>query len=392
MPFRRIFWLALGAFLLLLPFGTAWNLIAQSFAPRHTILIGPRLKGFTAPPPLTFTLAALEKGDLQKALAARLNEAVPIRPILIRVNNEIRHKLFGMVDHPMVIMGHHNQLFERAYVDEYCARQESDAAAHANALIPLLKDIQHYYRSRGRKFVMVISPSKAAHMPDEVTDLVTCPSTLAARTTYIPDFVRRLRASGIEVVDTASLIHGLQSRFHMYLFPNGGVHWNAIGNAEATLAIIAHLNGESGGTPIPPFTYTYKMSGLVSGQDRDLADLVNTLFPPLAAPAPKVTITPGAPCPPAQDTPDVAIVGSSFMHSVANTLIQSACLPRLNFYFYFKLGRFGGTPYRPFKRHLAHDDLIAVRDADIMILEQNEQAIARQKYLPLLREILTTRE
>ncbi len=48
-------------------------------------------------------------------------------------------------------------------------------------ILPKLKDIQDFYEKRGGVFVYVVSPSKAAHLPEYFVDRVPCPSTPAAR-------------------------------------------------------------------------------------------------------------------------------------------------------------------------------------------------------------------
>src|SRR5882757_762820 len=84
--------LALGALLSLLPLINAWNL---AVAPSRQVLIGPKIGGVTNELPLEVSWLSIHDGSLQKAAAQRVTEAFPLRPILIRINNEIRFELFG---------------------------------------------------------------------------------------------------------------------------------------------------------------------------------------------------------------------------------------------------------------------------------------------------------
>src|SRR5579872_519455 len=204
---------AFCAFLSLLPLATAWNLFVSSRYPSLEIRIGPKLGGVTYDTPVTLSWSSVRDGTFQKALASRLTDAMPIRPLLIRLNNEIRFALFGELTAPHVFRGAKGQLIERSYLDEYCSRSEGMGATFAADIIPKLRDIQNYYRAHGGIFVYVVSPSKAADMPEYFVDRLPCPSTPAARTQLVPDYVSALKREGINVIDTASLIHALKGKY-----------------------------------------------------------------------------------------------------------------------------------------------------------------------------------
>jgi alginate O-acetyltransferase complex protein AlgJ len=377
-------------FLLALPLATAWNLAVLPNHPSLAIRIGPKLGGVTRETPVILSWGSLRDGSLQKAVTGRVTEAMPVRPLLIRINNEIRFELFGELTAPQVVRGAKGQLIERSYLEEYCARTEGQGAALAADIIPKLRDIQNFYRSRGAIFVYLVTPSKAAHLPQYFVDRVPCPSTPAARTQLVPQYVDLLRQAGIDVVDTASLIHSLKGAYEVELFPQGGVHWNDIGGARAVSAVVEDINRQAGHEIVPPFTFSYTLSGVTSGVDRDLVDLLNVFFPPLSYLTPKVKFQTAIPCAesPARSV-DAALVGSSFSHLPGQILIEDNCLWNLNVYYYMHLGRFGGLPYRELQRDLQETDLVRLRDARIVILEENESFVARTGYVNELRKIVT---
>lgn len=371
--------------LLALPVLTAWNLAN----PKSEIKLGPKLAGVTRPPVLNWSLPAMIDGSLQKAITSRITEALPIRPLLVRLNNELRFELFGDLTLPGVVRGAHGHLIEQLYLDEYCARTESLAEERARAIFPKLKEIQDYYRAHGAVFIYVITPSKVAHLPEYFVKPGACPSTSAARTEFIPKYASLLKQAGIPVVDTATFIHSLKGKYEIELFPQGGTHWNDIGGARAATLIAEEINRQAGRALAPPFTFTYTISGVTSGVDRELADLLNVFFPPLAYQTPKVTFQPSASC---ADHPsatlNVAVVGSSFTHLPAEILAHDNCLSALNTYFYFKLSRHGGLPYRRLQSDLTEKDLAPLRDAKVMILEENESFAGSGGYVEALRVLL----
>jgi hypothetical protein len=386
---RPIVRAAFCVFLALLPLGTAWNLLATQYFPSRVLKLGPKLSGVTYDKPVVFSLGDILDGDFQKAATSRITDAMPIRALLIHVNNEVRYQLFGELTAPQVVKGAKGQLIERSYLNDYCSRTEGMGAKLAADILPKLQDIQNFYESRGRIFVYVVSPSKAAHLPEYFVDRVPCPSRPEARKQLVPDYVGALRQGGIHVVDTASLIHSLKGSYPFDLFPEGGVHWNDVGGARAVSAIVEAINQQAGRELIPPYTFTYTLSKPANGADRELADLLNVFFPPLGYQTPKVSFTPSVPC--AQSSArqlDVAMVGSSFGHLPARIMIEANCLDRLRFYYYLILGRFGDTPIHELQRNLVENDLMPLRDAKVMILEENESFVDRTSYIDPLRALV----
>jgi alginate O-acetyltransferase complex protein AlgJ len=371
--------LLLGTSLALLPLVTAWNL---AVAPGLEISIGPKLGGVTLEAPVTMSWSSLRDGSLQKAVASRLTEAFAIRPLLIRINNEIRFGLFGATTAPQLVRGSKGQLIGQNYLDEYCSRTEGQGIKLAAGIIPKLRAIQDYYSGRGGVFVYVVSPSKAAHLPEHFLDRFSCPSTPAARAQLVPQYVNALKDSGINVLDGAGLIHGLKGRYEVDLFPQGGEHWNDLGGALVVSAMVKEINARAGREIVPPFTFNYTLSRPAGGADRELADLLNVFFPPLGYLTPKVNYVQSTPCGQgATRTLDAAIVGSSFGHLPASILIEHNCLSALKLYYYARLGRFGGVPYRELQRSLGDSDLAALGNVKLMIIEENEFLIGRSGYV-----------
>src|SRR4030081_1301329 len=283
-------------FLLALPLASAWNLAVAPSYPKLAIRIGPKLGGVTRNAPVYLSWSSLRDGSFQKAVASRVTDAMTVSLLLIRINKEIRFELFGELSALQVVLGAKGQLIERSYLEEYCARTEDQAEKFAADIIPKLKDIQNYYRARGGVFVYLVTPSKAAHLPEYFVDRVPCPSTPGARAHLVSEYVGMLKQGVINVVDTASLIPSLNGSYEVDLFPQGGVHWNDIGGPRAVSAIVEEINRQAGREIVPLFTFTYTLSGAASGAARELVDLLNVFFPPLGYLTPKVKFSPSESC------------------------------------------------------------------------------------------------
>jgi alginate O-acetyltransferase complex protein AlgJ len=374
------------AIVLLLPLVTAWNLFAP---PNRSLKIGPKLAGVTYALPLTMSWTTIRDGSLQKAIAERIAEAFAFRPMLIRINNQIRYELFGELDAPEVVRGAKGQLFGKYYIEEYCTRTAGMGERLAADMLPKLRDIQDYYRARGGIFIYMTSPSKAAQAPEYFVDQMPCPSTSAARAALLPTYVEALKAGGVDVIDAASLIHDAKGKYPFGLFPEGGEHWNDVGGALAAIRLVDEINKQAGREIVPPFTFSYTLSSPAAGADRELADLLNVFFPPLNYLTPKVKY--GQPVSCADSSArnlGIAIVGDSFSHLPGSILIEQNCLAGLNVYYYGKTARFGGVPYHILKLGLDDADLTPLRDVKVLVLEENERFIGRSAFVNILRDVL----
>jgi len=377
----------MAGLLLVLPILTLWNLAAGEFAPKLAIKIGRRLAGVTetqAPP--APSLRNVANGDLQREAMRDISDSNPLRPMLIRLSNQFRVRLLGAYDSPGVVAGDNGQLIEQVYVDEYCHRDLAALEGKARAWIPKLKALQDVYTARGHVFIYLITPSKMAHIPEAFLGHVACPSAPAARTQYLPTYVKMLREAGIRFVDLATLIHGLKSHYEIDVFPPGGVHWNALGVANAADAVLAELARDR---PFAPrLKWTYTITNRPSGSDRELTDILNIIYSRDRFATAKVTFR-GNNC---ADFPaahqSVALVGGSFIHALAQVLLAQGCLRELQSYNYLYRGRRGGPNYAVDKDHLTAADIVPLADADIMLLEENEQVLPGSAHAEELYRVL----
>lgn len=377
-------------FLLVLPLATGWNLAVAPYHPNLKIKLGPQLAGVTRLQPLEWNWSSLADGKLQKAITDRIIQALPIHPLLVRLNNQLRFTLFGLTG-PGIVRGTNGQLLEQVYLDDYCSRTESLAATRAAAVLPHLEALKRHYRSRGAVFLYLVTPSKIAHMPEYFVNDIPCLSTPDARTQFVSRYVALLKQAGIDVLDLASFTHALKGAYEIELFPATGVHWNEIGGARAATMIAEAINRQAGRLLVPPFTFTYKISSTASAVDREVADLLNIFFPPRIYQTPKVTFQPATECASSPaPTINAIMVGSSFSHLPAEILIRANCLAALNMYFYLKLGRFGGEPYHYLAPTLKDEDTARLRDATIMITEENEFFVGAGGYIEALRNLIGT--
>jgi len=357
--------------LLALPVATAWNLVARSYAPKLEIRIGRNLRGVVEPPkPFQWSWQAFANGDNQRAISYEVTQSIPLRRVFVRVNNQIRYKLFGAFGAAGVLRGDDGHLIEKPYLDEYCARDLAKMEAPARLWVSQIKELQDFLEKRGHAFIYLITPSKVAHFPEAFVNRYPCASAQRDRLGKVPVFVAMLKQAGVNVVDAATLTHSMKGKYEFGMFPQGGVHWNQLAVAYAANAVIEEINRQRKTSPIAPLKWNYTVSSNATGEDRDLLDLLNILLP---RPEYKVPIVSYAPrqCGPEAKL-DIAVVGGSFIHVLSETLARSACLQELKGYNYLFRGLRGGPNYAVIKSRLTPAEIAPIADADVVILEENE--------------------
>jgi hypothetical protein len=375
---------------LLAPALTLWNLAVASHSPSLTVSIGPPLRGVTTPnEQIEWSFRALADGTMQKAIADRVTEAFPARPLLIRLSNSFRKRLFGIYGAPGVVVGEDGELIEQPYLDEYCSRDLAVLLAKSAEWLPKLKEMQEFYDARGAQFIYLTSPSKAAHLPEKFIGQIVCKSRESDRKEYLPTYAQLVRATGVSIVDAASLTHSLKGRYEVNLFPQGGVHWNQLGVAHAADAVLAEINRNAGRQIAPRLIWAHTITDRPSGTDTDLADVVNVLFARPRYPVPRLTFAGGKPC---EDWPaskmKILLVGGSFVHDVARMLIARGCLQRLHTYNYLVGSVRGGEGYKEVRERTNEGDLAQLREADIVILEENEAGLPGSRHARGLRRVI----
>ena len=384
----------IGATLFAIPVLTLWNLAVERTHPSWKVTFGGALGGVTAAAPaLQWSWGSLVDGSLQRQIGAMITDAMPLRPLLIRLSNEFRYTFFGEYNSPTLVAGRSGQLILDYAYDEYCSRRADSNPPMHRDFISNLRAIQDYYRQLNRVFLFLVTPSKIAHMPENFVDSTNCKNNPGDRAAKLTAWTRILNDAGINHFDGASYIHALRGRYPIELFPPRGLHWNALGAAHAAQALTTEINRSAGRPLLRPFTFNYELMNRAYGTDRDLADLANLLVPRVRYPTPYVTFQPSTPCDfRAGPIVNVALVGSSFLGQLSEAMVAAACLRRLNFYLYLVRARYSyNDGVVTEKIGLDDADIAPVRDADIVILEENENALGEGNYIEKLWDMLSRR-
>ncbi len=383
-----------GAATLLVPsLLLAWNLAAGHLAPRWRIGSPPALAGVVAASGVAPDWRSLASGAYQKWLATGLGERIVGYADAVKLRNQVLYSLFDSTSVPSVAIGRHRELYEWPYIREYCARDIAALLPEARGRVADLRRLQDWYAAHRRVFLYLITPSKAAQYPGLFPPGYVCRAPAAARDGFVAAYTSLLDRAGVHSVDAAGLIAGARASYDIALFPRGGTHWNMIAAALAAQRVIAAVNALGPRQRLVPFDFQWRRSERPGGSDRDLLDLLNLRWPDDRYPVPVVAFQPHVP-PDGCATARIAEVGGSFLDQLNAALSATACPPRISHWFYFQLGHrtFDGAVarFQPGDDTAMGAERAAelTGDADIVLLEENEQYIARSFHARLFEDFL----
>ena len=363
------------------------GIVLGAIRPGHPLKLVPGLFGVTVPQKPVLRWRTVLDGEYQRLFGMMIGERVPLYPAAVRLRNQVAYSVFGQSANPGVVVGRGRQLVERVYIDEYCTRSIAELLPRARAWAVHLRQIQDDAERRGQTFLYVVTPSKVAQEPWSIPGDIKCPASQTDRDGYVDAWLTIVRDAGIHVADAVGAVHAARSAYPFPLFPRGGTHWNAVGASIGLDAVDAQLQAIRHDGVFGPYRFTWTMTDHPQRPDTDLALLTNLIWPPDGYSVPVVTPVPvpPMPCPALR----VVVVSGSFMGQVSQRMSGWGCHPDVTQYEYWvgvRLHDQNGVqtsgPVDPVERDRA------VLAADVLLLEENEQTIARSNHGPPLWSFL----
>lgn len=280
--------------------------------------VGP-LRGVQNPAPdVTFSVRAVADGGFQRAAESWIADHVVQRAAIVRSFDQVLWDGFGSsyMANRSLVRGTDGTLFEESYILAYCGIAQATNVAALPEFARRLRIVEDWFVRRGKILVYYLAPAKTSWFSDRIPSGYPCfperRGGVAVRNAVLAAFGR----TGIDYVDGPLALES--SHPPVDLFPRNGIHWNWLGTAIGTEALLAKLHA-LGATDLPRLTYDIEMAPDETGTDRDLADLLNLLRPPAAARAPVVAVK----TPAMSGTLRLAAVNDSFFEYLPMVLLQS---------------------------------------------------------------------
>lgn len=319
------------------------------------------------------SLSAASVGDAgwQRGVAANFNHNFAGREFLIRLTCEGWYRVFrrsplATVD---VVLGTDDFIFSENLLRTHCLVRTEPGTW--DSLGRRLRELQEACVRRDIAFVLVISPSKEAVMPERVPAPWKRLCDPRPRPYY--DFVQAMREHGVRYVDAHALAVQERQNLKGEVFPKGGIHWGQEIALTAGNAVLTEWRAQ--GLKVEPMEHEELiMTDMPVGEDSDMMALMNLAIPwrysVVQVPIRK-SGEPGV-------KRHAVVVGGSFMHRTAVQLSASGQFSKVDHFFYYDLEKQsyvdGGLADR---RRLAGklDFAKEVFAADCLLLEINEDGM-----------------
>jgi alginate O-acetyltransferase complex protein AlgJ len=375
---------ACAGFLGLMLIVNIWNVIVSENWPKLRIRSADPLWGLTSQKPAPLMASALISGAAQKAISTGFAQKQPVFPISVRARNQFLYSAFNLSGAPSIVVGKAGQLYEKLYIREFCARGAASDAARIDAWASKLAAIQKGIEARGKRFVFVITPSKAARLVQYLPADVACLALARGSTEKLAPYLAALDAQGVAYVDAASLMTRAARDYPIDLFPRGGTHWNLLGAGLAARDMSRRLDAD-GKSPLPAYDFDWRQENVADGTDADLLKLLNLLWPDNHYPVAALDGRSARAC---EKRPRVFAVGGSFLIEPLIALMESPCGLAVDYWHYFTLD--SGELHRA--RHIGEERNIfeaesdpaletteayekGLAASDVVLLEENETAV-----------------
>ena len=307
--------------------------------------------------------------DIQKYYEQLFTNNLPLRTLTIRLSNQIYYSLFkkSYSYNNQIVIGKNKQLYELAYINNYCGLNNPpfDEVYLLN-WANILKELNDFFIRKGKKFIYVITPSKAEYLPSDIPNRFHCDKH--GISPHVKTLEAFLSERGIHYISGPHLMIQATKEYKTSMFPRGGTHWNYLAGGVAANAIIQTIN-QLGIPTLKPLTFNYKLKK-PEGTDVDLTELLNLFKANKKYLVPKLDFKLSP-----INSISLAIVGDSFSDQFLDAFLKSDTFSKIDFYRYFK---FSKTEYKKNSDPLVEDVNInsahvldSILAADVVILEEN---------------------
>jgi alginate O-acetyltransferase complex protein AlgJ len=335
-------------------------------------LASPRLGKVVFPLEPEWTVAGWISGDFQRRADHWFSNVVEPRGWVIPLTNQILYTVFSrsyMGDRTIVV-GRRGELYQGTYIEGYCAGSEIGDAEALAAAAARTGELTTRLASAGKTLVVLVTPSKAAVMPEHLPLGACTPAGDPSRRRR--HFVAELRAHGAVVVDGHALTMAMKAEDPLPPFPRGGIHWSRVVGARVAGVVIRSVarDRDFGGVDLRALRWTASPEK----SDRDLAELLTLFVPPFDYPVGVAEVV----CRPTTTGQASALltVGGSFLYQVLDPITDCGLFRKVEHYFYYDqlYQRWpGSVSQQPAAGRLQWRDNLA--GTDLVVLEIAEHRI-----------------
>lgn len=338
----------------------------------------------------TFSSEAYISGEYQQQFETTLSKGFYGYNAVVRTLNELQFKIFKKAGGGIVVCKDDSLIFQQ-YIDEYLGLSESYhcQADYIEMLTDQLNSITELAEKKGKKVIVVITPTKAEFIEEQIPDKYkNMKSYYSEEERGVHLLTRSLEEKGIKFVDGGSILRSQE--LPLNIFPSTGIHWTREA-ADVVLNKVLNIISENGlptrNIEIVSREIQFEPRTDSLNHDDDLWLLMNILSAPNAVysyPVEKVVEQEK------YQVPNMFIQGDSFIWTFFDILTQNNIVGDCNALFYNTSlydRNLNATPISDLNDPAIKEK---VDEANIIMLEVNESMINNMGsgFYPVLAEIL----
>ncbi len=225
--------------------------------------------------PGTWAADSVWSGAFQSQTLRYLDDRMGFRNSLVRLNSQLNFAVLRMSVFRNVVIGRDHFLFEGGYVDSYLGKNYA-GRYRIYRQIGRLKTFQDVLARKNVRFLLVLCPSKARFMPENLP--------AAWRHAHHPDnydtYAQLLPASGVHYLDLNRWFLQLKDTCRYTLYPHGGNHWTTFSSRyyvlDTLLRALEHLSGKRYARVVNDRLW---WTDSLASPDDDLSILLNLIRP-----------------------------------------------------------------------------------------------------------------
>ncbi len=268
------------------------------------------------------------KGEYQDHMERYASENVGLRPMFIRIHNQIAYTVHNYARANSIIIGKKNFLHGQAYIDAYVGK---DFIGHDSIREKVfkLKKIQDTLARKNISLAVILAPGKASFYPETIPDRYL---KNGKETTNYEVYLEELQKQQVNHLDLKHWFLQMKDTSRYPLFPKGGIHWSHYGEVLAADTILNYVEQL---TQLPFADVV--ISGMETSRrmrftDEDIEDGMNLLFdvPDLEMAYPHYRIEPDT----SGGKPKVLAVSDSYYWGMYNWGFSKVALNGGEFWYY----------------------------------------------------------
>jgi SGNH hydrolase-like domain, acetyltransferase AlgX len=268
--------------------------------------------------------------DFQDKFNKALEDNIGLRPLFIRINNQLAYSLFDTALANSVIIGKKNYLFERNYIKAYLGK-DFIGRDSIETKVKKLHFIQQKLAEDSIHLFVVLAPGKASFFPEYIPDEFN--PTERGISNY-DCFKTCFDKQGINYIDFNEYFVNIKDTCSYPLYPQFGIHWSAYGANLAFDSLISYMDSRTTKNMIGVDWREIRTSSRPDVTDYDIAGGMNLLFrlPTYPMAYPMLNFDDKG-----KFKPNVVTVADSYYWNIFGKGLSSMAFSNNSFWYYFKI-------------------------------------------------------